>query len=54
MVEAMDPSKMLAPTSMPKTKKVFRNFHLIWMCIWISPYHIAAGLAKQGSSYLEL
>jgi hypothetical protein len=38
-----------------KDKKVFRNLHLILMCIWISPYHIAAGLAKQqGSSYLEL
>jgi hypothetical protein len=35
--------------------KVFHKLHIIWMCIWMMPHHIAASLAKQAfSSYLEL
>jgi len=34
IVEANDPFKM-APTSISNTYKVFHNFYMMWMCMWI-------------------
>jgi len=39
MVEARYPSKM-TPTSMLNIYEVFHNIHVLWMCIWMSPYHM--------------
>ena len=43
ILEAVDPFKM-AQTSMSYTYKVIRNLHMLWMCIWISPYHTTIAL----------
>ena len=53
--EAVDPSKM-APTSMSNTNKVFHNLHMLWMCIWVTPYHMPAPCVGQalGSSCLAI
>ena len=32
------------PTSMPDTYKVFHTLHMLWMCIWVNPYHVTAPL----------
>jgi hypothetical protein len=54
VVEAKDPSKM-ALTSLSSSYKVFHNLHMLWMCIWMSPYHVTASLVgKASGSYLEL
>ena len=46
IVEARHPSNM-APTSVLSTYEVFHNFHMLWMCIWMTPFHITASLTKQ-------
>ena len=43
ILEAVDPFKM-AQTSMSYTYKVIRNLHMLWMCIWMSPYHTTIAL----------
>ncbi len=53
MIEAVDPIKT-DPTSMSNTYKVFHNFHMLWICIWMCPYNITAALVDQAfGSYLE-
>jgi hypothetical protein len=43
VVETIDPFKW-SPTSMPDTYKVFHTLHMLWMCIWVNPYHVTAPL----------
>ena len=38
VLEAIDPFKM-APTSMSSTYMVSYILHVLWMCMWMSPYH---------------
>ena len=45
-VEAILPLNW-APTSLPNTFKVFCILHMLWMCICICPYHVAAPLIGQ-------
>ena len=46
----------MAPTSMTNTYKAFHNLHMMWMCIWMSHYHITAayvlGAGQAFGSYL--
>jgi hypothetical protein len=58
VVEAINPFTW-APTSMPNTYKAFHNLHMLWMCIWMSPYHVttdpvvqAFGSEIKNSGYL--
>jgi hypothetical protein len=46
VIEAVDPIQ-IAPISMSSIYKVFDNLHLLWMCIWMCPYHIIAALVDQ-------
>lgn len=46
IVEAKHPSNM-APTSVLSTYEVFHSFHMLWMCIWMTPFHVTASLTKQ-------
>ena len=41
VVDAIDPLKM-AHALMSNTYNVFDNLHMMWMCIWMSPYHFKA------------
>ena len=43
LVEAIGPTKM-APTSLSNKYKVLHNQHMLWMCIWMSSYHVTASL----------
>ena len=67
LVEAVDPSTMastllsniytvkMAPISLSNTWKEFHNLHMLWMCIWMSPFCSTASLAEQAfGSCLEL
>ena len=46
MVEAVD-SAQIDLISMSSIYKVFDNLHMLWMCIWMCPYHIIAALVDQ-------
>ena len=46
VLEAIDPFKM-APTSMSSTYMVSYNLHVLWMCMWMSPYHATVILISQ-------
>jgi Ran GTPase-activating protein (RanGAP) involved in mRNA processing and transport len=40
---------------MLNTYKVFDNLHMLWMCIWMCPYHIKAALKDHAfGSELEI
>ena len=53
MIKAVDPIK-IDPTSMSDICKVFDNFHMLWMWIWMCPYNITAALIDQVlGSHLE-
>jgi hypothetical protein len=44
----------MAPTSLSSSYMVFQNLHMLWMCIWMSPYHVTASLVGQAfGSYLD-
>ena len=38
----------MAPTSLSK-HMVIHNLHMLWMCTWMTPYHITAALIGQAS-----
>ncbi len=44
--EAIDPFKM-PPTPMSNIWKLFQKVKLLWMCIWMSPYHAIPALVDQ-------
>jgi len=44
VIEAVDPITIV-PISMSNTYKVFDGPYMLWICIWMCPYHITAGLA---------
>ena len=46
MVEALDPFFM-AITSSLFISKVFHNLHMLWMYIWMHPYHVTTSLINQ-------
>jgi hypothetical protein len=45
----------MAPTSMLNIYEVFYNLRMLWMCIWMTSYHVTASvsLAKSLEVYLE-
>jgi hypothetical protein len=46
VIEAVDPIQ-IDLTSMSNTYNAFDNLHMLWMCIWMCPYHITAALIDQ-------
>ncbi len=53
VIEAVDPIK-IDLTSMSNTYKMFDNFHMLWMCIWMCPYKITVALVDQAfGSHIE-
>ena len=54
LIEAVDPIKT-DPTSMSDSCKMFGNYYMQWMCIWMCPYIITAALIDQSlGSHLEI
>jgi hypothetical protein len=54
LVEAVDPSTM-ASTLLSNIYTMFHKLHMLWMCIWMSPFCSTASLAEQAfGSCLEL
>ena len=44
----IDPSKMaLTALTSKYIYKMFYNLHMLWMCIWMSPFHVKTTLLRQ-------
>ena len=55
VVEALDSFKKgPTPTSIPNIWKVVDNFYMLWMCLWMWPYHVTASLIGQASQMVLL
>ncbi len=51
VIEAVDPTHIHL-TSMVSIYKVFDNFYMLWMCIWMCPHHVTAAHAHQAVGIL--
>ena len=53
VVEELDSFKK-APTSIPNICKVVVNLYMLWMCLWMWPYHVTASIIGQASQMVLL
>ena len=51
MIEAVDPIQ-IDLTSMSDIYKVSDNLNMLWMCIWMCPYHVLGAHADQAFGIL--